>query len=84
MFLNIVDIFCSGGTSNRLLFRSLFLFECPSKEGSVFIRLIADTMVGLQELYISLMLVSSTCSVDISWVGGLKTVGVDMFCPFVY
>ena len=50
---------------NRPILRGLLLFTCPSNEGSVFRRLIAEMMVGLQESYISLILVSSTCSVDI-------------------
>ena len=54
---------------NRLLLRWLLLFTCPSNEGSVFRRLIAEMMVGLQESYISLILVNSTCSVDIKWAG---------------
>ena len=36
----------------------------PSKEGLVSNNLIVDIMVVLQELYMSLMFVSSTCSVD--------------------
>ena len=39
---------------------------CPLIEGSVFKRMIAEMMVGLQELYISLMVSSSTCSGDLS------------------
>ena len=54
---------------NKLLLRWLLLSTCPSNEGSVFRRLIAEMMVGLQELYISLIVVSSTCSGDIKWVG---------------
>ena len=54
---------------NKLLLRWLLLFTCPSNEGSVFRRLIAEMMVGLQELYISLIVVSSTWSGDIKWVG---------------
>ena len=53
---------------NRLLLRHLLLFTCPSNEGSVFRRLIAEMTVGLQELYRSLIVVSSTCSGDIKWV----------------
>ena len=54
---------------NRLLLQWLLLLTCPSNEGSVFRRLIAEMMVGLQESCISLILVSSTCSGDIRWVG---------------
>ena len=54
---------------NKLLLRQLLLFTCPSNEGSVFRRLIAEMMVGLWELYISLIVMSSTCSGDIKWVG---------------
>ena len=45
-------------------------------------------MVGLQELYISLIVVSSTCSGDIKWVGAAVNdsdiVIVDVFYPLVY
>ena len=37
---------------------------CPSKEGIACNNLIVDIMVVLQELYMSSMFVSSTCSVD--------------------
>ena len=57
---------------SRLLLRWLLLFICPSNEGSVFRRLIAEIMVGLQELYISLIGVSSTCCGDIEWVGAAR------------
>ena len=43
--------------------------DCPSKEGLVSNNLIADIMVVLQELYMSSMFVSSTSSIDSSWVG---------------
>ena len=45
---------------NRLLLQHVLLFMCPSNKGSVFRRLSAEMMVGLQELYISLIVVSST------------------------
>ena len=54
---------------NKLLLWQMCDCDCPSKVGLVFNKLIADTNVILQELYMSLMLVSSTCSVDRSWVG---------------
>ena len=41
---------------------SITVFMWPSNEGSMFKRLIAEMMVGLQELYISLIVVSSTWS----------------------
>ena len=41
------------------------LLTCPLNEGSVFSRLVAEMMVVLQESYISLIVVSSTCSGDI-------------------
>ena len=41
----------------------------PSNEGSVFSRLIAEMVVGLQELYILLIVVSSTWSGDNERVG---------------
>ena len=40
--------------------------DCPSKEGFVCSNFIADIMVALQELYMSSMFVSSTCSIDSS------------------
>ena len=43
--------------------------DCPSKEGLVCNKLIADIVIVLQELYMSSMFVSSTCNVDSSWVG---------------
>ena len=54
---------------NRLLLWQVLLFMCPLNEGSVLRRLIAEMMVGLQELYISLMVSSSTCSGDSKWDG---------------
>ena len=53
---------------NRLLLWWVLLFMCPSNEGSVLKRLIAEMMVGLQELYISLIVVSSTWIGDSKWV----------------
>ena len=52
----------------------------------VFKRLIAKMMVGLQELYISLMVSSSNCSGDRELVlqdGDLEIVVADAFYPFV-
>ena len=43
--------------------------DFPLKEGMVFIKLIADIITGLQELYISSMLESPMCNVDMSWAG---------------
>ena len=40
--------------------------NCPSKKGLVCNNLVSDIMVVLQELYMSSMFVSSTCSVDSS------------------
>ena len=54
---------------NRLLLWLVLLCVCPSNEGSVFRRLIAKMMVGLQELHISLIVVSSTWSGDNKWEG---------------
>ena len=51
---------------NKLLLCWVFGCDFPSKEGLVFIKLIADIIVGLQELYMSSMFESSTCNVDIS------------------
>ena len=53
---------------SKLLLWWMCDYECPSKEGLVCNKLIADIIVVLQELYISSMLVSSTCSIDSSWV----------------
>ena len=50
----------SSNKSNRLFLWWVLLFMCPWNEGSVFRRLIVEMMVGLQELYISLIVVSST------------------------
>ena len=41
-------------------------YDCPSKDGFVYNNFIADIMVVLQELYMSSMFVSSTCSIDSS------------------
>ena len=57
----------SPRNANKLHLQQMLCCDFPLKEGFVFIRLIADMMVGLQELYMSSM--SSNCSVDISWVG---------------
>ena len=54
---------------NKLLLWQVFGCDFPSKEGFVFIKLIADIIVGLQELYMSSVFESSTCNLDISWVG---------------
>ena len=51
---------------NKLLLQKVVCCDFPSKEGLVFIKLIADIMVGLKELYMSSMLESSICNVDIS------------------
>ena len=54
---------------NKLLLQWVVHCDFPSKGGLVFIKLIADIMVDLQELYMSSMLESSICNVNISWVG---------------
>ena len=67
-FVDVVPVShlrASPKKGNKLLLRQLLLFKCPSNEGSVFRRLIAEMTVGLQELYISLIVVSSTYSGDI-------------------
>ena len=51
---------------NKLLLWHMCGCDCPSKEGLVCNNFIADIMVVLQELYMSSMFVSSTCSVDSS------------------
>ena len=53
---------------SKLLLWQMCDCDCPSKEGLVCNKLIANIMVGLQELYMSLMLMSSACSVDSGWV----------------
>ena len=58
----------SPRNGSKLLLWWVCACDCPSKEGLVCNKLIADIIVGLQELYMSLMLVSSACSVDSSWV----------------
>ena len=40
--------------------------DCPLKEGLVFSKLIADIIIGFQELYTLSMLESSMCNVDMS------------------
>ena len=54
-----VNSFCGEGV----------ICDFPSKEGLVFSKLIADIIVALRELYTSSVLESSTCNVDMSWVG---------------
>ena len=51
---------------SKLLLWQMCDCDCPSKEGFVCNKSIADIIVVLQELYKSSMLVSSTCSVDSS------------------
>ena len=51
---------------SKLLLWQMCACDCPSKEGLVCNKLIADFMVVLQELHMSSMLVSSTCSADSS------------------
>ena len=53
---------------NKLHLQQVLCCDFPSKKVFVFIRLIADMIVGLQELYMASVFESSTCSVDISWV----------------
>ena len=54
---------------SKLLLWQMCDCDCPLKEGLVCNKLIADIMVVLQELYMSSILVISTCSIDSSWVG---------------
>ena len=51
---------------NKFLLWQVVCCNFPLKEGLVFIKLMADIMVGLQELYMSSMFESSICNVDIS------------------
>ena len=71
-----MDVFCSCSSlsqlrasprkGSKILLWWLHGCSCPSK---VCNNLIAETMFVLQELYMSSMFVSSTCSIDSSWVG---------------
>ena len=54
---------------SKLLLWQMCDCDCLLKEGLVCNKSIADIIVVLQELYMSSMLVSSTCSIDSSWVG---------------
>ena len=54
---------------SKLLLWQMCGCDSPSKEGLVCNKLITDIMVIFQELYMSSMLVSSTCSIDSSCVG---------------
>ena len=51
---------------SKLLLWQLCDCDCPLKEGLVCNKSIADIIVILLELYMSSMLVSSTCSIDSS------------------
>ena len=51
---------------SKLLLWQMYGCDCPSKKGLVCNNFTADIMVVLQELYMSSMFVSSTCSVDSS------------------
>ena len=51
---------------SKLLLWQMCGCDCQSKEGFVCNNFIADIMVVLQELYMSSMFVSSTCSIDSS------------------
>ena len=73
---------------NRLLLQQVLLCMCPLNEGSVFKRLIAEMMVGLQELYISLIVVRVLPEVVVLselvlQVGVLEIVVANMFYPVV-
>ena len=54
---------------SRLLLWCICGCECPSREGLVCNSFIADIMFVLQELHMSSMFVTSTCSIDSSWDG---------------
>ena len=51
---------------NKLLLWQVVHCNFSLKKELVFIKLIADIMAGLQELYMSSMLESSICNIDIS------------------
>ena len=59
----------SARKGSKLLLWWVCVCDCPSKEGLVCNSLAVDIMVVLQELYMSSMFVSSTCSVNmkLSW-----------------
>ena len=59
----------SPRNGNKIHLWQVLCCDFPLKEGFVFIRLIADMMVGLQKLYMSSMFESSTHNVNISWIG---------------
>ena len=59
----------SPSEGSKLLLWWMYDCDCLSKEGFLCNKLIADIIVVLQESFISSMLVSSTCSLDSSWVG---------------
>ena len=59
----------SPRNGSKLLLQQMCDCDCLSKVGLVCNKSIADILVVLQELYVSSMLVSSTCSIDSSWVG---------------
>ena len=56
----------SSRKGSKLLLWQICDCDCPSKEGLVCNKLIVDIMAVLEELYMSSMLVSFTCSVDSS------------------
>ena len=60
----------SPGNGNKLHLWWVLCCDFPLKEGICVYQVdCADMMVGLQELYMSSVFESSTCNVDISWVG---------------
>ena len=54
---------------SKLLLCLIHGCDCPSKEGFVCNNFIVNIMVVLQAYYMSLMFVSSTCSIGSSWFG---------------
>ena len=62
----ISHLSASPRNSRKLLLQQGCDCDCLLKEELVFSKLIEDIIVGLQEMYTSLMLESSMCNVDMS------------------
>ena len=64
--VSVSHLRASPRKGSKLLLCQICGCDCPSKEGLVCNNFIANIMVVLQELYMSSIFVSSTCSVDSS------------------
>ena len=60
--VSVSPLRASPRKGSELLLWQMCDCDCPLKEGLVCNKLIADIVVGLQELYMSSMLASSACS----------------------